>query len=139
MPVLMSKHLFSEKSRSPIPTLGADLRGWLIRVGLSLAAALLAGALVYLIARAIGGVALLAQQQELLREATNALRGGVEGLAASNLREIRLRVQQIDARYEQLSLLAGFAAAALAAAASYLWMERRWSVVSGQSSVATDD
>jgi hypothetical protein len=139
MPALMSKHLFSEKSRSPIPGLGADLRGWLIRVGLSLAVALLAGALAYLIARAIGGVALLAQQQELLREATSALRGGVEGLAASNLHEVRLRVQQIDARYEQLSLLAGFAAAALAAAASYLWMERRWSVVSGQSSVATDD
>jgi hypothetical protein len=92
---------------------------------LSLSAALLVGALVYLVARAIGGVALLAQQQELLREAAGALRGGVEGLAGSNLREVRLLVQQIDARYERLSLLAGFVSAALAAAASYLWLEQR--------------
>jgi hypothetical protein len=100
------------------------VRSWLARVALSLAAALLVGALVYLVARAIGGVALLAQQQELLREAAGALRGGVEGLAGSNLREVRRQVQQIDARYEQLSLLAGFVSAALAAAASYLWLER---------------
>jgi hypothetical protein len=135
----MSKRLFTRGSRLPIPTIEADMRGWLVRVVLSLGAALLAGALVYLVARAIGGVALLAQQQELLREAASALRGGVEGLAGSNLREVRLRVQQTDARYEQLSLLAGFASAALAAAVSYLWLERRWSVVSRQSSVATDD
>jgi hypothetical protein len=121
----MSKRHFTPGSRLPIPRLAADLRGWLVRVALSLAAALLVGALVYLIARAIGGVALLAQQQELLREAAGALRGGVEGLAGSNLREVRLRVQQIDARYEQLSLLAGFASAALAAVVSYLWLERR--------------
>ena len=121
----MSKRRFSHDSRLPIPRLAADQRGWLARVALSLAAALLVGALAYLVARAIGGVALLVQQQELLREAAGALRGGVEGLAGSNLREVRLRVQQIDARYEQLSLLAGFASAALAAAASYLWMERR--------------
>jgi hypothetical protein len=135
----MSKRHFIHGSRLAVPKLASGLRGWLVRVALSLAAALLMGALVYLVARAIGGVALLTQQQELLREAAGALRGGVEGLAGSNLREVRLRVQQIDARYEQLSLLAGFAAAALAAVASYLWLERRWSVVSGQSSVATDD
>jgi hypothetical protein len=121
----MSKRLFTRGARLPLPKLTTELRGWLARVALSLAAALLVGALVYLIARAIGGVALLAQQQELLREAAGALRGGVEGLAGSNLREVRLRVQQIDARYEQLSLLAGFVSAALAAAASYLWLERR--------------
>lgn len=85
---------------------------------------MLVGGLVYLVARAIGGVALLAQQQELLREAAGALRGGVEGLAGSNLREVRLQVQQIDARYERLSLLAGFITAALATVASYLWLER---------------
>src|SRR5262245_66252796 len=120
----MSKRLF-RSSRLPIPRLTADLRSWLARVVLSLPAALLAGALAYLVARAIGGVALLAQQQELLREAAGALRGGVEGLAGSNLREVRLQVQQIDARYERISLLAGFLAAALAAVARYLWMERR--------------
>jgi hypothetical protein len=135
----MSKRLFTRSSRFPIPRLTADLRGWLARVALSLAAALLAGALAYLVARAIGGVALLAQQQELLSEAAGALRGGVEGLAGSNLREMRLRVQEIDARYERLSLLAGFAFAALAAAASYLWLERRWSVVSRQSRLTTFD
>ena len=121
----MSKRLFIPGTRLPIPKVAADLRGWLARVALSLAAALLAGALAYLVARAIGGVALLAQQQELLREAAGALRGGVEGLAGSNLREVRLRVQQIDARYEQISLLVGFVSAALAAVASYLWLERR--------------
>jgi hypothetical protein len=121
----MSKRLFTRSSRLPIPRLTADVRSWLARVALSLAAALLAGALAYLVARAFGGVALLAQQQELLREAAGALRGGVEGLAGSNLREVRLRVQQIDARYEQLSLVAGFISAAVAAAASYLWLERR--------------
>src|SRR5262245_50593332 len=120
----MSRRHF-RSSRLPIPRLTADLCSWLARVALSLAAALLVGALVYLVARAIGGVALLAQQQELLREAAGALRGGVEGLAGSNLREVRLRVQQIDARYEQLSLVAGFISAALAAVASYLWLERR--------------
>src|SRR5690349_37268 len=98
---LMSKHLFTRGSRLPIPKLPAEVRGWLVRVALSLVAALLVGALVYLVARALGGVALLVQQQELLREAAGALRGGVEGLAGSNLREVRLRVQQIDARYEQ--------------------------------------
>ena len=121
----MSKRLFTRGAQLLIPKIAADKRGWLARVALSLAAALLVGALVYLVARAIGGVALLAQQQELLREAAGALRGGVEGLAGSNLREVRLRVQQIDARYEQLSLLAGFVSAALAAVVSYLWMERR--------------
>jgi hypothetical protein len=121
----MSKRLFTRGWRLAALKIEADVRGWLVRVALSLAVALLAGALAYLVARAIGGVALLVQQQELLREAAGALRGGVEGLAGSNLREVRQRVQQIDARYEQLSLLAGFASAAIAAAASYLWMERR--------------
>jgi hypothetical protein len=125
MLALMSKPLFTRGSRLPTPRLTADVRSWLARVALSLSAALLVGALVYLVARAIGGVALLAQQQELLREAAGALRGGVEGLAGSNLREVRLLVQQIDARYERLSLLAGFVSAALAAAASYLWLEQR--------------
>ena len=121
----MSKRLFTRWPRLQAPDIAADTRGWLARTALSLVVGLLAGALAYLITRAIGDVALFAQQQDLLREAASALRGGVEGLAGSNLHEVRLRVQQIDARYEQLSLLAGFASAALAAVASYLWMERR--------------
>jgi hypothetical protein len=110
-----------------VPALGihADTRDWLARVALSLAAALLAGALAFLVARAIGDVILFAQQQELLREVASAMRGGILGLADGNLHAVRLRMQQLDARNEQLSLLIGFAAAALAALASYLWLERR--------------
>ncbi|HEX5688848.1 MAG TPA: hypothetical protein VFX76_02550, partial [Roseiflexaceae bacterium] len=64
-------------------------------------------------------------QQELLREVAGALQGGIEALGASNLREVRQRLQEIDARHEQIALLIGLAAAALAAVASYLWLERR--------------
>jgi hypothetical protein len=103
----------------------ADTRGWLARIALSLAFALLAGALAFLVARAIGGVVLFVQQQELLRQASSALQGGIPGLAEGNLHEARLHIQQLDAQNARLSLLIGFVAAALAAVASYLWMERR--------------
>jgi H+/Cl- antiporter ClcA len=109
----------------PTRRLDANTRRWLTRIVLSLAAALLAGALAFLVARAIGGVLLFAQQQELLREASGAFQGGILGLAEGNLRAVRLRVQQLDANNQQLSLLIGFVVAALAAVASYLWMERR--------------
>ena len=107
------------------PLSSVDTRGWIARIALSLAFALLAGALAFLVARAIGGVILFAQQQEFLREAAGAMRGGIPGLADGNLREMRLQVQQLDADNQRLSLLIGFAVAALAALASYLWMERR--------------
>jgi hypothetical protein len=103
----------------------ADTRGWLTRIVISLAIMVLAGALAFLVARAIGAVLLFAQQQELLREAAGAFQGGILGLAEGNLRAVRLRVQQLDANNQQLSLLIGFVVAALAAVASYLWMERR--------------
>jgi hypothetical protein len=105
--------------------LNRGTRGWLARIGISLAVALLCGGLAYLVARAIGGVALFVRQQQLLREVASVFQGGVEGLANSDLRAIRLLVRQIDARNEQLSLLIGFGAAALAVVASYLWLERR--------------
>lgn len=107
------------------PSSPVDTRSWLARIALSLLFALLAGALAFLVVRAIGGVILFAQQQELLREAAGAMRGGILGLADGNLREVRLQVQQIDAQNERLSLLFGFAIAALAAVTSYLWIERR--------------
>ena len=134
----MAKRQSSRWPGLPALELTPDLRGWLARIAISLAAALLVGALTFLIARAITSVALFVQQQELLREASSALRGGILGLAESNLREVRLRVQQIDARNERISLLVGFAAAGLAAVASYLWLEQRESVVGSPSSVATD-
>jgi len=118
-----------EGAQAPLFVLGpsspVDTRGWLARIALGLAFALLAGALAFLVARAIGGVILFAQQQEFLREAAGAMRGGIPGLADGNLREMRLQVQQLDVQNERLSLLIGFAVAALAAVASYLWMERR--------------
>jgi hypothetical protein len=116
-----------------------DFRGWLSRIAISLAAALLVGSLAFLVARAITDVALFAQQQQFLSAAANALRGGMLGLAHSNLHEQRLRVQQLDAQNEQLSLLIGFGVAALAAVGSYLWMERRSSVVRNRSPVTTDN
>jgi hypothetical protein len=121
----MSKRFALGRPRVPAVGIHADTRGWLMRVALSLAAALLAGALAFLVARAIGSVLLFAQEQELLREAASAMRGGILGLAEGNLRQVRLQLQQLDAWNEQLSLLIGFAAAALAALASYFWLERR--------------
>ena len=116
-----------------------DFRGWLSRIAISLAAALLVGVLAFLVARALTDVALFAREQQFLSAAANTLRGGILGLADSNLHEQRLRVQQLDAQNEQVSLLIGFAVAALAAVASYLWMERRSSVVRSPSPVATDN
>jgi hypothetical protein len=115
----MAKYPLLERARATLPV------GWLGRVALSLAIALLAGALAFLLSRAAGNVLLFLRQQEMLREVAGALQGGIEGLGASNLREVRQRLQAIDARNEQISLLIGFAAAGLAAVASYLWLERR--------------
>ena len=119
----MSKRLTI--GHSPSSRTDADIRGWLARIALSLAVALLAGALAFLVARAVTDVTLFAQQQQFLSEAASMLRGGVPGLANSNLREARLQVQRLDEQNEQLSLLIGFAIAALSAVVSYLWMERR--------------
>ena len=115
----MAKYPLIERARAAIPT------GWLGRIALSLAIALVTGALAFLLARAAGNVVLFLRQQELLREVAGALQGGIEGLGATNLREVRQRLAEIDARHEQIALLTGVAAAALAAVASYLWLERR--------------
>jgi hypothetical protein len=102
-----------------------EQRAWLLRVAISLAIALAAGIIAYLVTRAITSVILFVRHQQLLTELGSALRGGVEGLAAGDLRAVRLAVQQLDAQNEQLSLAIGFVAAAVAAVTSYLWLERR--------------
>ena len=81
--------------------------------------------LAYLVARAITSAALFVQQQQFLREVASALRGGILGLAGGNLHTIRLLVQQLDAQNEQLSALIGYAVAAVAVVASYVWLEWR--------------
>ncbi len=121
----MSKRFFTRRLRMPNLEVYADTRSWLVRIAFSLAIALLAGALAFLVARAILSVGLFTQQQEFLREATGAFQGGILGLGEGTLRELRLRVQQLDAQNERLSLLIGFASAALAAVASYIFFERR--------------
>ena len=121
----MSKQSPTREPDRLVSSIDTDLRGWLGRVAFSLALALLAGALAFLLARAVTSVLLFAQQQQFLREAAGALRGGIDGLASGNLRDVRLRVQQLDARNQQLSLLIGFAVAAVVVVASYIWLERR--------------
>lgn len=85
----------------------------------------MAGALAYLVARGVAGALLLAQQRRLLGEVAGALRGGIEGLPSGDLRAARLALQQLDAQYERVGLLCAILVAALAAAAIYLWLERR--------------
>ncbi len=99
-------------------------RPWFGRIALSLGLALVAGALAYLVARAITGAVLLYQQQ-FLGEITSAFSGGIENLPSGDLRAARKLVQQLDAQNELLSLLIGFGVAAIAIVASYLWLERR--------------
>ncbi|MCU0490594.1 MAG: hypothetical protein MUD01_03205 [Chloroflexaceae bacterium] len=102
------------------------MRSWLNRVALSLLLALLVGGLSYLLARAATTGYLLYQQQQYFTTAADVVRGGdIEALGASNLRELRLLVRALDAQYTMLSAQIGFAGAAVAAVASYLWLERR--------------
>lgn len=98
---------------------------WLRHVALALLAALAAGALVFLAARGVGAAALFAQQQSLLREVAGTLGGGIEGLAGGDLRAVRRELERLDAEYWRLSLAAGTLAAALAAATTYLRLERQ--------------
>lgn len=109
------------------PAAGGQLvdLAWLRRVGLALAAALGAGALAFLVARGVGAVVLFVQHQQLLREVAGVVGGGIEGLAGADLRAVRLQLQLLDAEYERLSLLLGTAAAAAAAVATYVRLERR--------------
>jgi hypothetical protein len=98
---------------------------WAGRVLVSLAMALAVGAMAFLIARAIGSVALFWQQQQFLAEVAGALRGGIEGLGQTNLRAVRLEVQRLDAQYLRVSLATGFGAAGITAVAGYVWLELR--------------
>lgn len=105
--------------------LDREARAWARRVAISLAAALGAGALAYLMVRAITGALLLIRQRQLLGQVAGALRGGLDGPPSSDLRAARLLLGQIAERNLQISLAAGFGVAAVAAVAMYLWLERR--------------
>ena len=110
-------------NRSPI--VAPANRAWLTRIALSLLFAAAAGTLAYLVARAVTSLILFVRQQQFLGEVAGALRGGIMGLAGGDLRAMRLLVEQLDAQNEQLSALIGFAVAAVAIVASYLWLEWR--------------
>jgi hypothetical protein len=114
------------------PSIAPATRAWLTRIALSLLFATTAGALAYLVARAATSLMLFIRQQQFLSEVAGALRGGVMGLAGGDLRNMRLLVQQLDAQNERLSMLIGFAVAAVVCVASYLWLEWR----AAQSSAA---
>lgn len=98
---------------------------WLRRVALSLALAIVAGALTLLVARGISGALLFVEQQELVRSAAAALRGGIEGLPATDLRAARLRAEQSAEAHRRAGLALAFAVAALATGGGYLWLEAR--------------
>lgn len=98
---------------------------WLRRVALSLAFALAAGLLVFIAVRGISGALLFIEHQELLRSAAAALRNGIEGLPAADLRAARLRAEQSAEMHMRIGLMLAFITAALTAAGSYLWLEQR--------------
>ncbi len=100
-------------------------QAWLRRVALSLALAIIAGALTLLVARGISGALLFVEQQELMRSAAAALRGGIEGLPATDLRAARLRAERSAEGHRRAGLALAFAAAAAAAGGGYLWLEAR--------------
>lgn len=98
---------------------------WLRRVALSLVFALAAGLFVFIVARGISGALLFIEHQELIRSAAAALRNGIEGLPAADLRAARLRAEQSAEMHRRIGLMLAFVAAALTAAGSYLWLEQR--------------
>lgn len=100
-------------------------RDWFKRIALSLGGALGVGVLAYLIARAVTSVLLFIQEQQFLSAVSTAVGGDIMALATTNLHEIRLEVQQLDAQNQLLSVRIGFAAALVAAVVLYLWLEKR--------------
>jgi hypothetical protein len=106
-------------------TRAADTRAWLKRLTLSLLIAALVGALGYLVTRAITTAYLFYQQQQFFQETASILQGGgVPALADSNLRELRLLVEALNAEYNRLSIQLGFAVAAIGGIGSFIWLER---------------
>jgi predicted PurR-regulated permease PerM len=116
------------------------VRFWAARLLTSLLVALLIGGFVYIVGRGIGSAALLYEQQQLFGDLTNALRGGIEGLAESNLgnlREMRQTIQQRDAEYQQRSIIVGLVSAAVAAVFCYLKLEQQ--AISAEGDYATSN
>lgn len=98
---------------------------WWRRVLLSLGAALVCGLLTFGVVRGTTGVLLFAREQQALGTLLGAAQSGLEGPPPADLRALRRSVQQQDARNEQISLVAGFGTAGLAAVGCYLWLELR--------------
>ena len=103
----------------------ASRYAWLRRVALSLAFAVIAGLLVFIVARGISGALLFIEHQELVRSAAAALRNGIEGLPTADLRTARLRAEQSAEAHTRIGLMLAFIVAAITAAGSYLWQEQR--------------
>jgi hypothetical protein len=102
-----------------------ELRNWVGRLLLSLLLGVAAGLLAYLLARALTTAYLFYQQQQFFQASAEVLRGGVEALAESDLRDLRQRVEALAARYHLLSMRVGFVVAVVAAALSYLVLSWR--------------
>lgn len=127
------------RERTPDPSVAPDPRppGWAAaargwsgsrwwrRVLLSLAAALVCGALAFGVARGVTGALLFVREQQALGAVLGAAGGGLEQPPSADLRALRRGLQQQDARNEQISLAAAFGAAGLAAVGCYLWLELR--------------
>ena len=115
------------KQRSAVKAFnyGSVDRVWLRRVAQSLVMALVAGLLVYLVARGVLGAWLFVQQQQLLRDVVGAVQSGLDAPPSVDLRAIRQEVQALDERNSFISMIAGFVAAAFVAAGGYVWLERR--------------
>jgi hypothetical protein len=102
-----------------------ELRNWVGRLLLCLLLGVLAGLLAYLLTRALTTAYLFYQQQQFVQASAEVLRGGVEALAESDLRELRQRVEALDAYYHLLSMRVGFGVAVVAAVFSYLALSWR--------------
>jgi signal transduction histidine kinase len=102
-----------------------EVRNWLGRLLLGLLLGVAAGLLAYLLARALTTAYLVYQQQQFFQTSAEVLRGGVEALADSDLRELRQRVEALAARYHLLSMRVGFVVAVVATIFSYLALSWR--------------
>lgn len=100
-------------------------RTWLRQLGLSLALALAAGVVAYLVARGVLGIGLFVQQQRLLGEVVGVVQSGLEAPPSGDLRAVRVQIQSLAERNEQISVAVGFVAAAIGAVGGYFWQEQR--------------
>jgi hypothetical protein len=113
-----------------------EMSNWLGRLLLSLLLGVAAGLLAYLLARALTTAYLFYQQQQFFQASAEVLRGGVEALAESDLRDLRQRVEALAAYYHLLSMRVGFGVAVVAAVFSYLALS--WRQLRAEPAAADD-